>query len=307
MKKILVVGDINVDLICHGCQSFPAFGKEILIDDFAMALGGSSAICAMGLARLGTATVFIGKIGADPWGDYCLSALRDAGVDTRKILRDATLRTGASVSISSNRDRALISFPGSVDALCADDIGDEALRDCAHLHVASYFLQSGLRRGCGDLFRRARAAGLTTSLDPGCDPRGRWGEELIGLLDLVDVFLPNEDELAAISGANTPLAGLQRLRNGHTRTVVTLAERGCATLEGDRWLQVPAPPVGVIDSTGAGDSFDAGFLHAWLRGMPIRDCLLWGAACGSLSARGLGGVARQADAQEVSSLLHAHA
>ena len=74
MKKILVAGDINVDLICSGYHAFPAPGKEVLVDDFVMTLGGSSAVCAMGLARLGNPVAFIGKVGADSWGDYCIEA-----------------------------------------------------------------------------------------------------------------------------------------------------------------------------------------------------------------------------------------
>ena len=170
--------------------------------------------------------------------------------------------------------------------------------------MSSYYLQEQLRQGLGELFVRARAAGLTVSLDPGFDPQQRWGDELLSLLPLVDVFLPNEREACAISGKTEPLAALRALANGHTRIVVKLGGDGCVTLRDDGTpLAVPAHAVAVVDSTGAGDSFDAGFLHAWRLGMPLRDCLRWGSACGSLSTRGMGGTACQGNVSDVRALL----
>ncbi len=306
-RKILIVGEINVDLICQGYQAFPAPGKEVLVDDFVMTLGSSSAICATGLARLGDAVAFIGKVGADPWGDYCVRTLADAGIDTSRIVRDPVLKTGVTVSISSARDRALISYLGSIRALRAEDVGDEALADAQHLHVTSYFLQQGLRPGCRGLLARARAAGLTISLDPGFDPDERWERDLLDSVAEADLFFPNDVELLAITGATSIPDALRSLRNGRTRTVATLGSRGCTTLEDDALLEVPVFPIEPVDSTGAGDSFNAGFLHAWLRERPIAECLRWGAAAGALSTRGLGGTSRQADVAEVEALLAATA
>ena len=99
------------------------------------------------------------------------------------------------------------------------------------------------------------------------------------------------------------LDGLQALRNGRTQTVVKRGQLGCASLDQGQLLEVPAFAVDPVDSTGAGDSFDAGFLHAWLRGERLRDCMRWGSACGSLSTRRTGGTAGQASASEVDALL----
>ena len=303
MKKILVAGDINVDLICSGCQAFPAPGKEVLVDDFVMTLGGSSAICAMGLARLGNPVAFIGKVGADSWGDYCTETLRAAGVDVSGLSRDPALRTGVTISITSANDRALVTFAGSVAALRAADVDAWALDDAAHLHVSSFFLQHELRPAFSRLFALARSAGLSTSLDPGYDPAERWDRDLFEALEAVDVLFPNEVELAAISGTADLAAGLRRMSNGRTRVVAKLGRRGSATLAKDMLLEVPSFAIEPIDTTGAGDSFDAGFLHAWLREQPLRECLRWGSACGALSTRGLGGTPCQPDAAEVRALL----
>jgi sugar/nucleoside kinase (ribokinase family) len=303
VKKILVAGDINVDLICSGCQAFPAPGKEVLVDDFVMTLGGSSAICAMGLARLGNPVAFIGKVGADSWGDYCTETLRAAGVDVSGLSRDPALRTGVTISITSTNDRALVTFAGSVAALRAADVDAWALDDAAHLHVSSFFLQHELRPAFSRLFALARSAGLSTSLDPGYDPAERWDRDLFEALEAVDVLFPNEVELAAISGTADLADGLRRMSNGRTRVVAKLGRRGSATLAKDMLLEVPSFAIEPIDTTGAGDSFDAGFLHAWLREQPLRECLRWGSACGALSTRGLGGTPCQPDAAEVRALL----
>ena len=303
MKKVLVAGEINPDLILQGYRSFPELGKEVIVDDFVMALGSASAICAMGLARLGRPVGFVGKVGVDPWGDYCLEVMAERGIDVSRVQRDPGLKTGVTVSISSARDRALVSYVGAMSALTAGDLDEATLRGFGHLHVSSFFLQEGLRAGLPDVFARARRAGATTSLDSGFDPAEGWGADVREAVAAADVFLPNEVELAALAGVTEPEEALRRLDNGRTRIVAKLGARGCMTLDNGRVVAVPAVPVQPVDTTGAGDSFNAGFLHAWLDGRSIADCLRWGAACGSLSTRGVGGSARQADAREVEEAL----
>jgi sugar/nucleoside kinase (ribokinase family) len=304
-KRILVAGEINVDLVFKGCRTLPEPGREVLADDFVMTPGSSSMICAMGLARLGDPVAFHGKLGADSWGDFCLGALRGAGIDTATLRPDPALRTGITASLSTPQDRALVTFAGAIGALRESDVTDAMLAQADHLHVSSYYLQRGLRPDCRALCARARAAGCTISLDPGFDPERLWGLDLVDVLREVDVFLPNEEELLAITGTRELGRALHALGNGRTRTVVKRGRAGCATLHEGRLLEVPAFAVAAVDSTGAGDSFDAGFLHAWLRGWPLHECLRWGSACGSLSTRAVGGTPGQADAGEVQALLEA--
>jgi len=307
VKSVLVVGEINPDLILKGA-TFPTAGKEILVDDFVMTLGSASAICAMGLARLGDTVTFVGKVGADPWGAYCVETMAAAGIDVSRVAHDPALKTGVTVSITSSRDRALVSFIGAIGALRAADVAERDFAGARHLHVSSYFLQQGLRPGCRELFGRARAAGLTTSLDPGFDPSERWAGDLRETLAEVDLFFPNEVEVRAITRTDAVPEALRRLAGGRTRTIAKLGAQGCATLADDgRMLQVPSYPVEAVDTTGAGDSFNAGFLHAWLARRPLAECLRWGAACGSLSTRGLGGTARQASVEEAERLLRSPA
>ena len=172
-----------------------------------------------------------------------------------------------------------------------------------HLHASSFFFQDGLRPGLPDLFARARRAGLSTSLDTGFDPRERWDGGLRETLRETDLFFPNEVELKALSGCDDPAEGIRALANGRTRVVAKLGKDGAMALDGDQLIQVPAYPVETVDTTGAGDSFNAGFLHRWLQGAPLVECLRLGAACGALSTRALGGTAAQATLAEAEALV----
>lgn len=305
MKRVLVVGEINVDLICQGYHAFPTPGREVLVDDFQMVLGSASAICAMGLARLGTPVTFFGKVGDDPTGRFCLDAMRARGIDLSSVVLDPALKTGVTVAITSPADRALVSFLGSIASLAEKEVPRALFAGAAHVHVSSFYLQEALRPGVGTLFREAHAAGLTTSLDPGFDPSERWESDLLDLLREVDVFFPNEVELRALSRLDDPEQAVRRLQDGSsgTRIVAKLGAEGAMAFDDQgRAVRVPAPRVEVTDTTGAGDSFDSGFLHAWLGGAALADCLRLGVACGSLSTRGLGGTATQASLEEAEAL-----
>ena len=303
MKKLLVVGEINVDLVLQGYHEFPSPGKEVLVDDFSMVLGSASAICAMGLARLGDPVAFLGKVGDDPWGRFCVEAMRERRIDVSRVVVDARLKTGVTVAITSSSDRALVSFLGSISALVGADVPPTVFHSFDHLHISSYFMQERLRPAIRGLFAEARRLGLTTSLDPGYDPSETWGRDLRDTLAEVDVFFPNEVELRALSGSDDPEEGLRRLQNGRTRVVAKLGALGAMTFDHEVAVRVPALPVKTLDTTGAGDSFNAGFLHAWLRGEPLLSCLRLGGACGALSTQGLGGTASQPSLDEAEAFL----
>ena len=169
-----------------------------------------------------------------------------------------------------------------------------------HLHVASYFLQRELRPELPSLFRRAKALGLTTSFDPGHDPYEEWGREVADAFCDASVLFLNDVELRRITGSGSVLRGLQALATDSTTVVVKLGARGAAALHaGDEAERVPALDVEVRDTTGAGDSFNAGFLHGWLRGCSLTEALRRGVVCGSLSTRSLGGCGSQPSAHEL--------
>ena len=303
MPKILVAGELNPDMVLHGCGAFPTPGKEILASDFAMVLGSASAICAMGLVRLGNTVSFLSRIGTDLWGSFCLEILEKGGVDVSKVIRDPALKTGITVSISSSKDRALVTFLGAIAALDEQDVPDVTLKGFDHVHVSSYYLQQRLRPGCRQLFARARRLGLTTSLDPGYDPSEIWQQDLMQTLEETDLFFPNDVEALAITRSRSPEQALQVLANGRTLTVVKLGAQGCLTMHDGQLLRQPAFSLKPVDTTGAGDSFNAGFLHAWLRRLSLSDSLRIGAACGALSTLKPGGTGGQPDEGELEAFL----
>jgi len=293
LKRVLCAGEINVDLILQGYSEFPVPGKEVLVRDSQLVLGSATAIMAMGLARLGTPVAFVGRVGDDVWGRYCLEDLASRGIDTTRVIRGGGLKTGITVAITHPGDRALVTYLGAISALRGADIPDSALAGLDHLHASSFFFQQGLRADFPDLFARARRAGLTTSLDTGFDPSGGWDGGLRDTLRETDLFFPNEVELEALTGCAAPEQGLRMLQNGRTRVVAKLGANGAMTLDGGSVVHVAAYAVSPVDTTGAGDSFNAGFLHLWLQGAPLVECLRLGAACGALSTLGLGGTAAQ--------------
>jgi sugar/nucleoside kinase (ribokinase family) len=305
MIPVLVIGELNVDLIFSGCSQVPRFGTEVTVDACAMTLGSASAICAVGLARLGHPVSFVGKVGADSWGEYCVDFLRSAGVNVRGVTRDRTVQTGVTVALTRPGDRALITYPGATEALSTADLPDTISAERGHLHVSSFFLQAGMRRDWPTVFERVRRSGWSVSLDPGCDPANAWASDLRDLLPLVDVLLPNEVELTAIAGLQNPEEALRTLHTDRTTVVAKLGAAGSIALENGHLLRVAPPPVTPIDPTGAGDSFNAGFLLAWLDSQPLRQCMRAGVACGALSTRAPGGTTAQPTGAELADCLGA--
>jgi sugar/nucleoside kinase (ribokinase family) len=301
--KVLVAGELNPDLIFSGLSSLPQPGLEILASDFALRLGSSSAILAAGMAKLGNEVSLIAKVGADLFGRFILEQLRREGVDGNHVIVEDRLKTGVTVSITA-KDRALMTYCGAIAELEANDVSSELLGQFRHLHVSSFYLQKALQPGLRGLFGRARRMGLTTSFDPGCDPSGQWSRDALELLEEVDVFLLNQVELESLTGAGDVEKGMKLISNFSPRTllVVKLGLGGCAALGEEGVMRAAAIQVDAMDTTGAGDSLNAGFLHAWLRNMPLADCLRIGVICGGLSTRALGGTASQPSWQEVEQL-----
>lgn len=294
--RVLVVGELNPDLVLAALTSLPEPGREVVAREFAFRLGSSSAICASGLAKLGNDVAFLGTAGDDVFGRFCVQQLTAAGVDVSLVRTDPSLQTGLTVSITA-QDRALVSYPGAMEELCADDVADSVLARFRHLHVSAYFLQRGLKPGLPGLFRRARALGLTTSFDPGHDPYDEWGDEIRDVFRETSVLFLNEIELELTTGSGDIEQGPGQLSTDSTLAVVKLGARGAAALDASGVIdRVPAMEVDVVDTTGAGDSFNAGFLHAWLRDSSLAEALRCGVVCGSLSTRGLGGCEAQPDA-----------
>jgi sugar/nucleoside kinase (ribokinase family) len=289
---LLVAGEINPDLILTGNVD-PAFGQvEQLVDSAVMTVGSSSAIFACGAAHLGLRVAFIGVCGADPFGRFMLSEMDARRVDTSHILVRPDGQTGVSVILNQGTDRAILTHPGLIAALTASDVTDDLLRQARHLHVASYFLQSALQPGLPGLFDRAHSLGLSTSLDPNWDPSGAW-RGFDELLSRVDVFLPNEHEAFALTGTNDLELSLQHLGQSCKVVAIKMGAGGAIARSTEETARAPALKMDLVDTVGAGDSFDAGFLVGFLNGWRLQKTLQLAVACGSLSTRAPGGTAAQ--------------
>ncbi len=289
---LLVAGEINPDLILTGDVE-PVFGQvEKCVDSAHLTIGSSSVIFACGAARLGLRVAFAGKCGDDLFGRFMLESMQACGIDIRAVKVVPGEKTGLSVILNRGSDRAILTFPGLIASLTAREVTDDLLQQARHLHIASYFLQTALQSGLPDLFRRARRLGLTTSLDPNYDPGQSW-QGIRELLPWTDVFLPNQTEACSLAGVDDPEEAARVLGSQVSTVAMKWGARGAVGVQNGHMAQVPALSVEVVDTVGAGDSFDAGFLYGVLHGWTLEACLRMGVVCGSLSTRAAGGTAAQ--------------
>jgi sugar/nucleoside kinase (ribokinase family) len=292
---LLVVGDVNPDILVPNAE--PRFGQEeVIVESIALTIGGSAGIMAAAVARLGLRTTIVGVVGDDTFGRFMLDELAGRGVDVTACRVDPARPTGATVILSRPTDRAILTAEGTIGDLALDDIPVQLLERARHVHVASLFLQPAVLAGLGALTERAHDAGATISVDPNWDPTGGWDGGLRDALPGIDVFLPNAAEARLISGRDDVAAAAHALHGTGPRPLVAVKcgpDGALAVDEGGVLVDVPGFPAEPVDSTGAGDAFDAGFLAAWLERRPIVDALRLGAACGALSTRALGGTRAQ--------------
>lgn len=311
---ILVVGEINPDVVIADPDPVPVFGEvERLVDSIGMTVGSSSAIFACGAARLGLRVAFVGVVGDDPFGRFMLEAMAGRGIDVSACTIDPSRPTGATVILTSGRDRAILTALGSIGALDVDAVPDAMIGRARHLHSSCFFLQEASRGRLPAFMARARARGLTTSFDTNWDPRERWDGGVLDMIRACDVFLPNEVEARRIARRDdvqeaarelARIGGRDRGAGEGPTVVVKLGAKGALAVGPDASLiHTAAMPVTPVDTTGAGDSFDAGFLRAWLDGGSIADALRLGAVCGALSTLDRGGVDGQPTHAEAAAAL----
>lgn len=288
---VLVLGDANPDLILRGGDLGPVSDqREALAGSATLTIGGSGAIFACAAARLGLRVMFVGLVGDDDFGRFMRSELEARGVDARGLSVREDRSTGVSVVLSRPGDRGTYTAPGAIADLSADAIDRETLASAEHVHVASYYLLRALKPDLPGLLRQARSAGSTTSLDPNWDPTETWDGGLLDTLADVDLFLPNAAEVERIARDDDVEAAVEGLA-GRTDTVaVKLGDGGGLARRGDEIVRLPGIEVDVVDTTGAGDAFDAGFVFGVVRAWPLERALGLANACGGLSCRAVGGV-----------------
>lgn len=285
---ILVAGEINPDLILTGNVT-PEFGQvEKIIDTAALTIGSSSVIFACSAARLGLKVAFIGICGNDVFGRFMLDEMSKRGVDIGNVVVRQNEPTGLSVILNQLSDRAILTHSGLIAELQASDIPDDLLCKARHLHVASYFLQTKLQPDLSALFKRAQSFGLTTSLDTNYDPSEKW-TSFDELLAVTNVFLPNEAEAKSLTGAENVAEAANRLGSKVEALAIKMGKDGALGMLKSQKVQVNSIPVNVVDTVGAGDSFDAGFIYGYLNKWTLEKSLRLACVCGALSTQQSGG------------------
>lgn len=286
----LVAGEANADLLIDGIARLE-FEKEKLATDMNLVLGGSSSIFAFNLARLGAKVAFAGIVGDDFFGQFVEQRLRWAGVDTRALQRRRHVKTGLTIWCKHGAKRAGITYAGSMALLRSRDVPDAALRRARHLHVGAYFLLTNLHPGAAALFRKAKKLGLTTSLDCNYDPSENWDSGLRGVLQFTDVFFPNEIEALRLTGCRDVERAAGELSKLVRIVAVKRGASGALVCAQGKRFHIPAPKARVVDTTGAGDSFDAGFLACFLKGASVENSARAGVAAGTRAVSAVGGTA----------------
>jgi len=302
-RAIAVIGELNVDLIASGLTTAPVLGREILAEDFQTVLGSASAVFACGVARLGHPVSFFSKVGDDDYGRFCVASLQKAGISTGNVATIPASKTGITISLSTCSDRALVTVLGAISELRYKDMDLQALQGHSHLHMTSFFLQTALRPSFPRILRQARELGLTTSFDPNSDPMSSWGPDVWRVVDEVTILFINQEEALHLTRKKNVREALKQLAKRAPWIVVKLGPRGAIAAADGEVVSAPPFKVSPVDTTGAGDSFAAGFVHAFLSGRDLHRCLLEGNACGALSTLQVGGTGGQPDLASLSKFL----
>jgi sugar/nucleoside kinase (ribokinase family) len=287
---VLVVGELNVDLILSDIEKFPEIGKEVLAHGMTLTLGSSSAIFASNISSLGARVAFLGKIGKDKFGEVVLETLKTNHVDVSMVKTDENAGTGATIVLYVDEDRANTTYPGAMDLLTPGDITEEDLKKARHLHFSSYFLQPGMWKGLGQLFRLARKLGLTTSFDMQWDPKETWDMDMEDILPHVNVFLPNEMELKSLTGKKDLYEAIDSVKKYSETIVIKRGNKGSIVVQDNNLFDLPSfLNEKVIDTVGAGDSFNAGFIFKYIKNENISECQKFGNLAGAVSTTAAGG------------------
>jgi sugar/nucleoside kinase (ribokinase family) len=304
---VSVIGELNLDLIMYGLPPAMELEHEHLARELSITLGSSSAIFAHNLSLLGNKVGFSSCIGSDPFGEICIQRLAASGVDLSRVRRLAGKTTGLTIILPQRQQRYIFTYPGTMYDLSEKDLDLSYVFDAKHLHVSSYFLQKAIRPRLIDIFRKAKEAGLTTSLDTNDDPEDRWPADVQLLLKYVDILLPNEREACKLAQVGDATRAEEILSQKVPMLVIKRGPQGALARVGKEKYSAYPPMVNVTDVVGAGDSFDAGFVHQFIRGAKIEECMKFANIAGALSATRAGGTEAFRDAKHRQEFLGKHA
>jgi sugar/nucleoside kinase (ribokinase family) len=307
--RVVCLGNVLVDMLVKPVNRLPPPGGLLPVDRVEMAMGGCASNTAIALSRLGVSTSLWGKLGGDTFGGYALKELKKDGVDTSRVIGDSAVSTSATlVLVDSQGQRSFLHSMAANDHIHPRDIKLSLLSRFDHLHIGGYFLFPTLDGvPMARILRMARQKNVTTSLDTAWDLSGRWMKALKPCLPYLDYFMPSEREVKMLLPRLGPgqyrKAAREFLRLGCRTVIIKRGEKGSYLLNWDEEeLNVPAFRTRVVDTTGAGDCYCAGFIKGLSLGWKLRDCMELGNAAGACAVRALGATAGIKNFEQVRSL-----
>jgi sugar/nucleoside kinase (ribokinase family) len=305
--RVVCLGNVLVDVLVKPVNNLPPPGGLLPVDYVGIAMGGCASNTALALSRLGVPVSLWGKLGRDFFGDYALQQLKKEGVETSDIIRDSKVSTSATVvAIHSNAQRSFLHAVAANDHIHQNNLKLHKLPRFSHLHIGGYFLFPALDgKPMADILREAQKKGLATSLDTAWDLRGRWMKVLEPCLPYLDYFMPSEREVEMLLGyTNPPKAAKAFLKLGAKCVVIKSGEKGSYLLNRQGMeLRARALNAKVVDTTGAGDCFCAGFIKGLSLTWDLGRCLGLGNAAGACAVSALGATAGIQSFHQVKRLL----
>lgn len=292
MKKfdIIALGELNVDLLLNKIGGFPEVGKEIFAKEMTLTLGSSTAIFAANAASLGAKVSFLGMVGNDDFGAFVRTSLEKRGVDTSNLIEVSTAATGLTAILNYDQDRANVTYPGAMSIMGVKDIRPEVIAQAKHVHISSIFLQETLHKDIYEIVKLVKDNGATLSMDMQFDPEEKWDFDYKKILPLVDIFMPNIQELTAVTGKKTLEEAVAEVCPYINVLVVKMGSKGSTvvTKEGEKFLPAMLNS-NVVDAIGAGDSFNSGFITAFVQGKDLEYCQYLGNLTGAINTTAAGG------------------
>jgi sugar/nucleoside kinase (ribokinase family) len=300
MSKALFIGDINVDVMMGGMESLPIVDREVTCKSYDVVMGASTVICACAYRSLGGDASFMGLVGNDEYGDFMLKGLQGFGIDTSLVQRTSRVRTGVTVNLIYESTRTQVTYPGTIAEFEGPArLEAAALKGFDHIHCAGVYLETKFRPRITALLRLAGDMGITTSLDPQWDSNETW-QSMDEWLPLLTYLFVNQDEAMSIAKAASPAEALERLAARTNCPLVKAGKEGVMARTPEGMRCVASKPIEVVDTTGAGDSFDAGFLFATLqKNMDLLEACRFGNGVAARSCTFVGGVNARSTYEDV--------
>lgn len=284
-----IFGDINIDLVIPNVDHFPLPGQEDIVETMNTYVGGGAALFTLGLGKLGLHPVFQGTIGDDCYGKFIIEELKQKNVDISLLKISKKNNTGISISFTNEKDRSFLTYRGTNMEMDVNAIAIDMVQKAKHIHVTGYEGSKNHRQFL-ELFKKVKDVKNTTvSFDVGWDSSGEWYERIFELFPYIDVLFMNETEAIHYGRTQSAKEAIAEFSKYCKIADAKLGRKGAIAYSDGTYYQAAAYQVEAMDTTGAGDSFNAGFIYGFLKGKSIMECLKCGNGCGALSVTALGG------------------